>query len=100
MSWIKLDLNTQNIEASTDKAILVVIPKPVCNRLGVSEKMKFWHPSKLIRDNGGKGYFKTLSLTEDFEIKAFKNGNGKYNKFEKIDEIVISGKDLIDSWTE
>ena len=98
MTWTNLHLNAQNIDAETAKAVLIVIPKSVCARLGVSEKMKFWHPAKLVRAAGGKGYFLTFALTEDFEIKAFRNGKGQYNSHEKIEEMTITGADLIESW--
>lgn len=101
MSWLSLPLNTQNIEVVTDKAVLIVIPHKVCKRLGLSEDFKFWHPLKLVREQTkGKGWLYNLSLTEDFEIKTFKNGQGKYNKATKIKEKVISGSDLIQAWSE
>jgi hypothetical protein len=94
MNWVKLPLNVQNVEVTTEKAVLIVVPKAVCARLGVSEKHMFWAPLKLIRDAGGKGWFKTLSLTEDFEIKLFKKGSqGKI-----INEATINGQSLIAAW--
>ena len=98
MAWTNLNLNAQNIDAETAKAVLIVIPKSVCARLRVSEKMKFWHPAKLVRENGGKGYFLTFAIADDFEIKAFRNGKGQYNSHEKIEEITIKGTDLIEAW--
>lgn len=98
MEWHNLHLNVQNIEAETENGLLIVIPKRVCEKLGLMEETKFWHPRKLVRNNGGKGWHKSLGIRGDFVVKAFRNGKGKYNKFEKIEEIEIDGADLIDAW--
>ena len=100
MNWINLRLNAQNIVYETEKSVLVQVPARVCANLGLSERHVFWHPKKLVRPegDGGNGYCWTLGLTEDFEIKIFKNGQGKYNLDTKISEHTFSGEQLINAW--
>lgn len=87
--WKTINFNIQNIEYTTYNATLITMPKK-----SKYAGFKFWHPSKLVRDNGGKGYFKSFSYTDQFEFKLFKNGNGKYNGHEIIDEIILTPKEI------
>ena len=80
--WEKIRFNIQNIEKETDKAILIKLPKK-SNYSG----WVFWHPSKLVRLEGGKGYHYSFSFTEEFNFRLIKYGKGKYNKNEIIDEV-------------
>lgn len=82
--WKNIEINIQNIEKDTGKATLIKMPNK-SNYAGY----KFWHPSKLIR-YGSNSYARSISYTDEFTFKLFKNGNGKYNKFDVIDEIEIS----------
>lgn len=84
MNWKNIQINIQNIEAETGKATLIKMPNN-SNYAGY----KFWHPSKLIR-NGNNSYAKSLGYTNEFTFKLKKFGNGKWNKFDVIDEIEIS----------
>ena len=59
---------------------------------------KFWHPAKLIRDAGDQGYAKAFSFTDSFKFKLFKNGQGKYNKREIIEQKEITAKDMIEAF--
>ena len=82
--WKNIDINLQNIETDTGKAALIKMP----NKSKYAE-YKFWHPSKLVR-YGSNSYARSLGYTDNFKFKLFKNGNGKYNKFDVIDEIEIN----------
>lgn len=82
--WKNIEINVQNIETETGKATLIKMP----NKSDYAG-YKFWHPSKLIR-YGSNSYAKSVSYTDDFTFKLKKYGNGKYNKFDVIDEIEIS----------
>lgn len=88
--WYKAYLNTQNIEVETGKAHLIKLPK----KSGY-EGYKVWHPSKLIRNEGGKGYFLSISFTEDFTFYLKKYGNGKYNGKEVIREVELDYKEFM-----
>lgn len=83
MKWKNVDINIQNIETDTGKASLIKMPNK-SNYAGY----KFWHPSKLVRC-GSNSYAISVGYTDEFTFKLFKNGNGKYNKFDVIDEIEI-----------
>lgn len=81
--WKNININIQNIEYETGKATLIKMPNN-SDYAGY----KFWHPSKLIRP-GRNSYAVSLGYTDDFLFRLFKNGNGKYNKKEILDEIEI-----------
>ncbi|MGF3072855.1 hypothetical protein [Facklamia sp. P12934] len=67
--WKSFTINAQNIKVDTGKAVLIAMPKS-----SEFKGFSFWHPEKLIRDHGGKGYWKSLSYTETWEFKLFKYG--------------------------
>lgn len=89
--WTSIEINRNQIETETEKAILIKLPKN-SNLNG----FVFWHPSKLVRN--GKGRMLTFSFNEDFVFKIFKNGKGKTNKFKKIDEIIINAEEMENEW--
>lgn len=84
MKWKNIQINVQNVETETGKATLIKMPNK-SNYAGY----KFWHPSKLIR-NGRNSYALSVSYNDTFKFKLFKNGKGKYNKFDVIDDLEIS----------
>lgn len=91
--WHKVQFNVQNIVVDTGKAVLIQMPHK-----SEYDGFKFWHPSKLVRDAGGKGYFKTFSFTDDFKFKLLKYGKGRYNKYDVIDEIEIDCEEMMNAF--
>lgn len=81
--WKNIEINVQNIETKTEKAVLIKMPNK-SNYAGY----KFWHPSKLVR-YGSNSYARNIGYTDDFTFKLFKNGNGKHNKLDVVNEIEI-----------
>lgn len=84
--WNKLFFNVQNVECESDRAVLINCP--------IRSEYKgwsFWHPSKLVREEGGKGWHLSFSFTNDWEFKVFKkhkDGN-KIEKTISADEMKI-----------
>lgn len=77
--WQKIYFNAQNIEHETGRAVLINCPKK-SNFSG----WKFWHPAKLVREEGGRGYHLSFSFTEEWEFKLFK----QYKSGENPEKIV------------
>lgn len=84
-NWIQVTANSNLIQTTTEKAVLIKLPK---------SKLMFWHPAKCVRTNGKNGYLMTISFTEEFKFKCFRNGEGKTTSFTKIEEIEYSAKDF------
>ena len=82
--WKNIEINVQNIENDTGKAVLIKMPNK-----SKYAGYKFWHPSKLVR-YGSNSYARSIGYNDTFTFKLLKYGNGKYNKFDVIDEIEIS----------
>lgn len=86
--WKNIEINLQNIETNTGNATLIKMPNN-SDYAGY----KFWHPSKLVR-YGSNSYARSIGYTDNFTFKLFKNGKGKYNKFDVIDEIEIDAEEF------
>lgn len=83
--WKKITANSNLIQAETAKAVLIKLPK---------SELKFWHPAKLVRTSGKGGYRMTISYTEDFTFKCFRNGKGRYNRSEHIEDVELSAAEM------
>ena len=90
--WKNIEINIQNIEIDTGNAVLIKMPNK-----SKYAGYKFWHPSKLVR-YGSNSYARSIGYTDEFTFKLFKNGNGKYNKFNVIDEIEIDVEEFEDAF--
>lgn len=83
--WKKVTSNSNLIQANTEKAVLIKLPK---------SKLKFWHPAKCVKVHGKKGYLLSISYTDSFKFKCFRNGEGKYNFKDKIEEVELTAKEF------
>ena len=77
--WHKVYFNSQNIEHDTAKAVLIKMPNK-----SEYAGYKFWHPTKLVREEGGKGYHMSFSFTEEFQFTIRKYGQNRQVTAEKI----------------
>lgn len=80
-TWKNITANSNLIEFTTDKSILIKLPK---------SDFVFWHPSKLVRVNGKNNYRMSIGYTDSFTFNIFKQGKGQYNKTQKIAEKQIT----------
>nr|DAO33617.1 MAG TPA: hypothetical protein [Caudoviricetes sp.] len=80
-TWKNITANSNLIEFTTDKSILIKLPK---------SDFVFWHPAKLVRINGKNNYRMSIGYTDSFIFNIFKQGKGQYNKTQKIAEKQIT----------
>ncbi|NBK99321.1 MAG: hypothetical protein EOM50_15130 [Erysipelotrichia bacterium] len=69
MSWQKIKFNSQNIASETAKATIIKMPNKSAFR-----GLVFYHPSKLVREEGHKGYRYSFSFTDEWEFSLYKKG--------------------------
>lgn len=82
--WKQIEINKQNVVYDTGSSTLIKMPNK-----SKYAGYKFWHPSKLIR-SGSNDYARTLSYTDEFVFKLFKQDK----KFKTIDDKEIDTKEL------
>ena len=81
--WHTVEFNALQIKAETDRSTLIQLPNN-----SYLKGWGFFHPSKLVRDNGGNGYLKTFSFTDDWEFRLIRVGK-------KINDTLTVGVDEI-----
>ena len=86
MDWKSVNINLQNIKTETSKAFLFKCPKK-SDYSGYC----FWHPAKLVRAGRNDNAVK-VSYNDEFRFNLKKYGNGRYNRFDVVDEIEINAK--------
>lgn len=86
--WKNININKQNIEVETVKAILIKMPNN-----SDYKGFAFWYPTKLVRDGRNKNAV-SIGYNDEFTFTLKKFGNGKYNKMDVIDEIKISAEEF------
>lgn len=87
--WHKIFFNALSIQRVTSTSVLIKMPNN-CEYNGCY----FWHPKKLVREQGGKGYHLTFSFFDGWIFKVKKYGAGKYNGRDVIREYDLSISDI------
>lgn len=84
--WKQIVFNVQNIEQQTEKAVLIKMP-----RSSRYDGWTFWHPKKLVRVVGGKGYYLSLAYTNDWKFTLRKGNQTKVVGVKEIEEAFNKG---------
>lgn len=92
--WHKLNLHKSNIVTTTEKAVLIQLPKLVSDRLRISEGHVFWMPLKLLREVIGNDQAFTVSMTDDFDVTLRKFDDQR----QLVSEYKFKGAILIEAW--
>ena len=88
--WYKIKISANNIEASTDKAVLIKM-----KRNSNYDGFVFWHPAKLVRE---EGTMYTFSCNDEFKFNLKKYGNGKWNSRDVVREDNIGAHVMLSEW--
>ena len=88
--WYKIKISANNIEASTDKAVLIKM-----KRNSNYDGFVFWHPSKLVRK---EGKMLTFSFNDEFKFNLKKYGQGKWNSRNVVREDSIGANVMLAEW--
>ena len=92
MEWKSIQINKQNIKTYTEMAVLIAMPHN-----SNYDGFQFWHPAKLVK-RGNHSNAVSISYNDEFTFKLKKYGNGKYNKFDVIDEEEIDIEEFEDAF--
>lgn len=87
--WESIQLDSNCIEAVTDRAVLINMPK-TSGYKGFS----FWHPKRCCCSVGKNSFLIQISFTNEFEFKLKKYGKGKYNWNKILSEETLSALEL------
>ena len=88
--WYKIKISANNIEASTDKAVLIKM-----RRNSNYDGFVFWHPAKLVREERG---MLTFSFNDEFKFNLKKYGQGKWNSRDVVREDEIGANVMLSEW--
>lgn len=88
---MKIKITPTQIETYSDNSALICFPKN-----SEYKRFKFWLSNKRVFKTG---WFYTIYIDEKGTTTIFKNGNGQWNKFEKISEQKITNKKLIEAFS-
>lgn len=89
VQWHRIPVNVQNIQRTTEKAVLIAMPHS-----SDYDGYDFWFPKSLVRD-GSHSYEVRLSVHDDMDITA-KRVSEKTRKV--LDEVQLSAEDLVNAF--
>ena len=76
-TWLRIE-TAYTAVSSTERAVLISVPRT---------EWKFWLPWKCAHGM-------SISVAEDMSIRLFRSGKGKWNKFDKLEELEVTGRGL------
>ena len=88
--WHKIEISSNSIEASTDKAVLIKM-----KHNSSYDGFVFWHPTKLVRK---EGKMLTFSFNDEFKFNLKKYGQGKWNSRDVVREDCIGANVMLAEW--
>ena len=77
----RVESRSNSLKGENYNEYLIKLPK--------SEFM-FWHPKELVHFRGKKNYLMIISYEEGKYFHVFRNGKGKYNRDQVIDEMCLT----------
>ena len=89
--WYKIKINANNIEASTDKAVLIKM-KNNSNYNG----FVLWHTVKMLSK---ESTMFTFSFNDEFKFNLKKYGQGKWNSRDVVREDTIGANVMLAEWS-
>lgn len=69
MSWNKIYFNVQNIKENKGTSVIINMPNK-----SEYKGWCFYHPVKLVREEGHKGWMLSFSFTDEWNFKLYKKG--------------------------
>jgi hypothetical protein len=93
MEWKSINVNKQNIQIESSKAILIAMPAK-SKYAGFS----FWHPVQLVKEGRHSNAIAIL-YKDDFVFRLKKYGKGEWNKHRVMAEKNVSAKDIEEAFS-
>lgn len=87
MDWHRCYVTNTDIVTKTSTSYLIKFSKN-----STYSGFQFWVSAKLIKEGS---YF---IFNDTFKFNIFKNGKGEHNKYEKIEERIITADDMRTKW--
>lgn len=89
MEWESIQIQSNCIETSTERAVLINMPKT-----STYKGYSFWHPAKCCRSVGKNNFLLQISFTDDFKFRLKKYGKGQYNYKDVLAEKELDSEEL------
>ena len=81
MKWNKIYFNVQNIKEDKGNSVVINMPNK-----SEYHGWCFYHPKKLVREEGHKGWLVSFSFTEEWKFKLYRKGKSQEISVEEMKE--------------
>ena len=92
MEWNGITIQESQIKTTTDKSVLVSMP-----RYGKYRGYTFWHPKKLVWECLDMA---TIRYTDDFQFRLQKREKDTSGKWYTADEVTLSAEEMQAAFAE